>query len=299
MTNTCRWAARPRARATPRRCKRLKPGIEVRHRAPGRRGAETTRRRGARELSRRGDHRLRAEHLFTRSRRWSARSIWPRRCFAAGVPCFGSCWGLQVGVTAAGGSVVRNPRGREFGFGGASRSRARAVITPCSSASPRCSKPATVHVDTVESSAAGADAAGAQRHGLAGGRDQTQEGHVLGRAVPPGIQLRRDRGDGAALRRRADPRRSRARTRPSSMRWRRTSWRSHEHPDDARLAWRFGVGPSITDPGIKLAELRNWLDDAGACVMRRAGRSLAAVSRTVARRFACRPSLARTGSCAA
>ena len=37
--------------------------------------------------------------------------------FAAGVPCFGSCWGLQVGVTAAGGSVVRNPRGREFGFG--------------------------------------------------------------------------------------------------------------------------------------------------------------------------------------
>src|SRR5262245_5214794 len=28
--------------------------------------------------------------------------------FAAGVPCFGSCWGLQVGVTAAGGSVVRN-----------------------------------------------------------------------------------------------------------------------------------------------------------------------------------------------
>ena len=36
--------------------------------------------------------------------------------FAAGVPCFGSCWGLQVGVTAAGGSVVRNPRGREFGF---------------------------------------------------------------------------------------------------------------------------------------------------------------------------------------
>ena len=36
--------------------------------------------------------------------------------FASGVPCFGSCWGLQVGVMAAGGNVVRNPRGREFGF---------------------------------------------------------------------------------------------------------------------------------------------------------------------------------------
>src|SRR4051812_39921941 len=37
--------------------------------------------------------------------------------FAAGVPCFGSCWGLQVGVTAAGGSGICNPRGRGVGFG--------------------------------------------------------------------------------------------------------------------------------------------------------------------------------------
>jgi GMP synthase (glutamine-hydrolysing) len=36
--------------------------------------------------------------------------------FAAGVPFFGSCWGLQVAVTAAGGMVRANPRGREFGF---------------------------------------------------------------------------------------------------------------------------------------------------------------------------------------
>jgi hypothetical protein len=34
----------------------------------------------------------------------------------------------------------------------------------------------------------------------------------------------------------------------------------HERPDDLRLAWRFGVGASITDAGIKLAELRNWLE---------------------------------------
>ncbi|HWW22102.1 MAG TPA: hypothetical protein VNZ06_14980, partial [Steroidobacteraceae bacterium] len=36
--------------------------------------------------------------------------------FAAGVPFFGSCWGLQVAVTACGGEVRANPRGREFGF---------------------------------------------------------------------------------------------------------------------------------------------------------------------------------------
>ena len=32
------------------------------------------------------------------------------------------------------------------------------------------------------------------------------------------------------------------------------------NPGDARLAWRFGVGESITRPEVKLAELRNWLD---------------------------------------
>jgi len=32
------------------------------------------------------------------------------------------------------------------------------------------------------------------------------------------------------------------------------------NPGDARLAWRFGVGESITNRDVKLAELRNWLD---------------------------------------
>jgi GMP synthase (glutamine-hydrolysing) len=34
----------------------------------------------------------------------------------------------------------------------------------------------------------------------------------------------------------------------------------NDTPGDARLARRLGVGASITDPFIKLAELRNWLD---------------------------------------
>src|SRR5882672_3350697 len=72
-----------------------------------------------------------------------------RAVFAAGVPCFGSCWGLQVGVTAAGGSVVRNPRGREFGFGRritlTSQGRDHAMFL----GKPEVFEAATVHVDTV------------------------------------------------------------------------------------------------------------------------------------------------------
>ena len=36
-----------------------------------------------------------------------------RAAFAAGVPVWGSCWGLQLATVALGGSVRRNPRGRE------------------------------------------------------------------------------------------------------------------------------------------------------------------------------------------
>lgn len=38
-----------------------------------------------------------------------------RAAFDAGVPSFGSCWALQVAVTAAGGRCAVNPLGREFG----------------------------------------------------------------------------------------------------------------------------------------------------------------------------------------
>jgi len=39
-----------------------------------------------------------------------------RRCFEAGVPQYGSCWGLQVAATAAGIPCEANPRGREHGL---------------------------------------------------------------------------------------------------------------------------------------------------------------------------------------
>src|SRR5271156_6359052 len=38
-----------------------------------------------------------------------------RAAFASRTPFFGSCWGLQVATAAAGGEVLRNPKGREIG----------------------------------------------------------------------------------------------------------------------------------------------------------------------------------------
>jgi GMP synthase (glutamine-hydrolysing) len=39
-----------------------------------------------------------------------------RAVFASRTPFFGSCWGLQVACAAAGGRVLKNPRGREIGI---------------------------------------------------------------------------------------------------------------------------------------------------------------------------------------
>lgn len=39
-----------------------------------------------------------------------------RAVYRARTPVFGSCWGVQVGAAAAGGTVTRNPRGLEVGI---------------------------------------------------------------------------------------------------------------------------------------------------------------------------------------
>jgi GMP synthase (glutamine-hydrolysing) len=39
-----------------------------------------------------------------------------RATYRAGVPCYGSCWAIQIAAVAAGGEVQKNPRGREWGL---------------------------------------------------------------------------------------------------------------------------------------------------------------------------------------
>lgn len=39
-----------------------------------------------------------------------------RAVYAAGVPSFGTCWGVQMAAVAAGGKVAANPKGREMGI---------------------------------------------------------------------------------------------------------------------------------------------------------------------------------------
>lgn len=72
-----------------------------------------------------------------------------RAIYASGTPCFGSCWGIQMGSVAAGGTVTANPNGREVGFARriapteAGRSHALLAGRPAAFDAP------AIHLDTI------------------------------------------------------------------------------------------------------------------------------------------------------
>jgi GMP synthase (glutamine-hydrolysing) len=179
--------------------------------------------------------------------------------FSAGVPCFGSCWGLQVGVTAAGGSVVRNPRGREFGFARRIALSPAGLDHPMFQGKPEVFEAVTVHVDTVDSLPRGATPLAHNDMGL-----QAAELRFANGGSFWGVQYHPEYSvaEVAAMARRY----AEVLIRDGLVKEQAeldalvTDLQAFDaNPADARLAWRFGVGAAITDTSIKLAELRNWL----------------------------------------
>ncbi len=79
-----------------------------------------------------------------------------RALMETGTPAFGSCWGLQVLTAAAGGSVRRNPRGRELGFGRSIRLTPQGRAHPMYGGKADVFDAVTVHLDEVETLPPGA-----------------------------------------------------------------------------------------------------------------------------------------------
>jgi len=180
--------------------------------------------------------------------------------FAAGVPTFGSCWGLQVGVVAAGGEVVRNPRGREFGF-------ARRIVLndegrhhPMFEGKPEVFEAVTVHVDTVASLPTGSTALAHNDMGLQAAEIRFKNGGGFwGVQYHPEYSI----AEAAAFARRYSEmliRDGLVRDSAELDALAADFLALDANPKDARLAWKFGVGESVTDLRIKLAEIRNWLE---------------------------------------
>jgi GMP synthase (glutamine-hydrolysing) len=178
--------------------------------------------------------------------------------FAAGVPFFGSCWGLQVAVTAAGGVVRPNPRGREFGFGRRislnEAGRAHAMFA----GKDDVFEAVTVHRDEIATLPPDATLLASNEMGL-------QAAEIRhGRGVFWGVQYHPEYSYAeiaATAVRYGEPLVVEGLFADAADmdRWVAELRALDANPDSPSLNWRLGLGPAIRDPGQKLAEIGNWL----------------------------------------
>lgn len=182
-----------------------------------------------------------------------------RAVFEAGVPFFGSCWGLQIAVVAAGGVVQKNPRGREFGFA------RRVLLSEAGRAHPLfAGKPAvyeapTIHRDEIATLPGGATVLASNDMGVQAAafthrrttfwgvqyHPEYEYADIAAAAERYGATLVEEGlfHDLAALDAFATELRE-----------------LQQHPSESPLLWKHALGPSMADESLRLLEIRNWLE---------------------------------------
>ena len=182
-----------------------------------------------------------------------------RIVMASAVPFFGSCWGLQVAVTAAGGRVRRNPLGREFGFGRRIELNAAGRQHPMYTGKPPVFEAITVHRDDIESLPAGALVLARNEMGMQAVELRYGSGTCWGVQYHPEYSYAEIAA--TALRYGDTLLQEQLFATPAERDLFVAELRSLMHnPHDHRLIWKHGLGPSMQDESLKLAELRNWLE---------------------------------------
>ena len=186
--------------------------------------------------------------------------------FAAGVPFFGSCWGLQVAVTAAGGEVRANPRGREFGFA------RRIVLTDAGrehrvfAGKPVAFEAPCVHLDEIARLPAGATVLAHNDFGVQAAAFTWRAGTFWGVQYHPEYDFL---DIAAAAERYGETLVSEGKFRDSSaLKTFADELRALQaNPADTALLWKHALGPAMQTEALRLLEIRNWL---GAKVLPRA-----------------------------
>ncbi len=183
-----------------------------------------------------------------------ARGIWD-----AGVPAFGSCWGLQLMTAALGGTVRLNPRGLEIGVARQIRpteaGRGHALL----SGKERTFDALCSHEDEVATLPSGATVLASNEVSTVQAAAISEGGRTFWgvqyhpefdfAAVAAIISLRAERhiSEGRA--------RSREEVDAIVADFRDLA----RDPARKDLVWRYGVGADVLDPKVRTAEFGNWL----------------------------------------
>lgn len=184
-----------------------------------------------------------------------------RTVLDAGTPIFGSCWGLQVLTAAAGGSVRKNPRGRELGFGRSIRLTPAGRAHPMYDGKPTVFDAPTVHLDEVETLAPGMTVLATN----AASDIQAAEIRTPGGAVGWGVQYHPEYAlrDIAAIVRRAGTRLVDEGFFADDAELKRYADELvalDRDPANKALAWRHGVDGAVLDKRIRVREIANWIE---------------------------------------
>jgi GMP synthase (glutamine-hydrolysing) len=183
-----------------------------------------------------------------------------RAALATGTPLFGSCWGLQVITAAAGGSVRKNPRGREIGFGRGIRLTEAGRKHPMYVGKLDVFNAPTVHLDEVDALPPGATVLASNAMSAVQSAEFRTNGSVAWAVqYHPEYPLR----EIAAIVRRIGTRLieegffSDAK---DIQTYARDLDALDRDPDCKRLYWRHGVSKNVLDKKLRVGEVANWIE---------------------------------------
>jgi GMP synthase (glutamine-hydrolysing) len=183
-----------------------------------------------------------------------------RSVLGAGTPVFGSCWGLQVLTVAAGGSVRKNPKGREIGFGRRMKLTEAGRKHPMYIGKPDVFNAPTVHLDEVESVAPGTTVLATNEVSDVQSAEIRANGTIAwGVQYHPEYPLR----ELAAIVRRIG---QRLITEGFFLDTAEIATFAGDldaldrDPTIGRLAWRYGISHNILNKKLRTGEVANWIE---------------------------------------
>jgi len=183
-----------------------------------------------------------------------------RAALATGTPIFGSCWGLQVITAAAGGSVRKNPKGREIGFGRGIRLTEAGRKHPMYVGKLDVFNAPTVHLDEVEALPAGSTVLATNAMSDVQSVEIRTNGSIAwGVQYHPEYPLR----ELAAIVRRIGVRlvgEGFFANEEDIKTFAEDLDTLDRDPHCKRLSWRHGISKNVLDKSLRVGEVANWIE---------------------------------------
>ncbi len=183
-----------------------------------------------------------------------------RAVFEAGVPSYGSCWGLQMAAYAAGGEVKANPKGREWSIARNIRRTEAGKQSLLLKDKPDAYDGFIMHLDEVTTLPAGATLLAINDHThIQAAEVKHGKGTFWATQYHPEYNMyemaRLINARGAALVREGFFEKE-----EDVLAYADKQFRLAANPESAELRAELDAGDDLLDPVIRQQELRNWID---------------------------------------